>query len=73
MLAYSASGPAGSVSAETLADKSKQSFQEKVVVNRVEYSDGSIWQRRDWNFGALKASVARATATLRGREMCRGL
>jgi hypothetical protein len=71
--AFGASGPAGSVSAESLADKSKNSFQEKVVVNRVEYADGSIWQRRDWDFGAVRAAVARATAAPWGREMCRGL
>ena len=73
VLAFSPSGPSGTVSAETLADQSRNSFQEKVVINRVEYSDGSIWQRRDWNFAEVRASVARVTATPWGQEMCRGL
>ncbi|MDQ3745231.1 MAG: hypothetical protein M3444_12680 [Acidobacteriota bacterium] len=73
VLAFSPSGPSGTVSAETLADQSRNSFQEKVVINRVEYSDGSIWQRRDWNFAEVRASVARVTSTPWGQEMCRGL
>ena len=73
VLAFSPSGPNGTVSAETLADQARNSFQEKVVINRVEYSDGSIWQRRDWNFAEVRASVARVTSTPWGQEMCRGL
>ena len=73
VVAFSPSGPSGVVSAETLADKSRDSFSEKVVINRVEFSDGSIWQRKDWNFAEVKESVARATATPWGQEMCRGL
>jgi len=73
VLAFSPSGPGGAVSAESLAGQSRNSFQEKVVINRVEYSDGSIWQRKDWNFAEVRASVARATSTPWGQEMCRGL
>lgn len=73
VLAFSPSGPNGAVSAESLADKSRRAFQEEVVINRVEYSDGSIWQRGDWDFAEVKAAVARVTATPWGREMCRGL
>jgi hypothetical protein len=71
--AFSPSGPSGAVSAESLADKSGNAFQEKAVINRVEYADGSIWQRKGWNFAEVKSSVARATATPWGAEMCRGL
>ena len=71
--AFSPSGPSGAVSAESLADKSGNAFQGKAVINRVEYADGSIWQRKGWNFAEVKSSVARATATPWGAEMCRGL
>jgi hypothetical protein len=71
--AFSASGPGDVISAGTLASKSGNVFQEKIVINRVEYSDGSIWQRKDWNFAEVKSSVARAVATPWGTEMCRGL
>jgi hypothetical protein len=71
--AFSLSAPSGVISAGSLADKSASPFQERVVINRVEYTDGSIWQRKDWNFAEVRAAIARATGTPWGAEMCRGL
>jgi hypothetical protein len=70
---FSLSGPGDVISAESLADKSGKLFQEKVVINRVEYADGSIWQRKDWNFAEVRSGIARATGTPWGAEMCRGI
>jgi hypothetical protein len=70
---FSLSGPADVISVDSLGDKSKNLFQEGVVINRVEYSDGSIWQRKDWNFGEIRQSYQRALATPWGNEMCRAL
>jgi hypothetical protein len=61
------------VSVEALAKKSGETAEEKVLINRVEYADGSIWQRKDWNFGEVRLGYARAVATPWGTEMCRGL
>ncbi len=71
--AFSLSGPSDVINVKSLPDKSGDRFQEKVVINRVEYADGSIWQRRDWNFAEVKLTFARAVATPWGAEMCRGL
>ena len=71
--AFSLSGPRDVVSIEALAKKTGEAGEEKVVINRVEYADGSIWQRKDWNFGEVRLSYARAVATPWGTEMCRGL
>lgn len=71
--AFSMSGPINVISAESLSGKSGNPYQEKAVINRVEYADGTIWQRKGWNFAEVKASIARATATPWGSEMCRGL
>jgi hypothetical protein len=71
--AFSLSGPTDVISVNSLADKSKNPFQENVVINRVEYSDGSIWQRKDWNFGEIRLSYSRVLATPWGSEMCRAL
>lgn len=71
--AFSLSGPTEVVSVSTLADKSGEANQGQVVINRVEYADGSIWQRKDWKFGEVRLSYARAVATPWGNEMCRGL
>ncbi len=71
--AFSLSGPRDVVSVEALAKKSGDANEEKVVINRIEYADGSIWQRKDWNFGEVRLGYARAVATPWGTEMCRGL
>jgi len=71
--AFSASGPPDVVSVDSLAKKSADTGEEKVVINRVEYTDGSIWQRKDWKFGEVRLGYARAIATPWGAEMCRGL
>lgn len=69
--AFSLSGLHDVISVDTLSKKNPG--EEKVVINRVEYADGSIWQRKDWNFGEIRLSYARAVATPWGTEMCRGL
>ncbi len=73
LLAWSASGPNGAISAGSLANKAESPFRERVRINRIEYSDGTIWQRKDWNFAEVRAAVQRATSTPWGAEMCRGL
>lgn len=69
--AFSLSGPHDVVSVDTL--KKKSAGEELTVINRVEFADGSIWQRKDWSFGEIRLSFARAVATPWGAEMCRGL
>jgi len=71
--AFSLSGPSDVVSVAALAKNSGNAFQEKVIINRVEYSDGTIWQRKDWNFGEIRMAYRRAVGTPWGTEMCRGL
>lgn len=55
---FSLASPSEVVSVDTLANNSN-ALKEKVVINRVEYSDGTIWQRRDWNFQDIKLSYQR--------------
>jgi hypothetical protein len=73
ILSFSVSGPSNVVSAGSLASEAGPTFAERVVVNRVEYSDGTIWQRKGWNFTEVRESIKRATSTPWGAEMCRGL
>jgi len=73
LVAFSASRPSDVISVGGLANKSGDVFQESVVINRVEYADGSIWQRKDWNFGEIRLSYKRAVSTPWGSEVCRGL
>jgi hypothetical protein len=69
--AISLSGPSNVVSVETLASGSTR-FLERVLINRVEYADGSIWQRKDWDFAEIRVALKRALATP-WTEMCRAL
>jgi hypothetical protein len=71
--AFSVSGPSEVISVASLANDSANSSREKVLINRVEYSDGSIWQRKDWKFAEIKLTYERAIATPWGSEMCRAL
>lgn len=74
--AFSTLGPSDVISVASLANKTEKPenlFEEKVIINRVEYADGTIWQRKDWNFAEVKLGIARAIGTPWGTEMCRGL
>jgi len=72
--ASSFGGPANTVNAATLANKPDNPFQEKVVINRVEFADGTNWMRKDWNANEIKAGYQRAMATRwETNEMCRAL
>jgi len=71
--AVSLSGPTDSINAASPAPVANQ-FQEKVVINRVEFADGQSWMRKDWNSGEIKAAYERAMATpWSPNEMCRSL
>jgi hypothetical protein len=69
--AFSLSGPHDVVSVDTL--KKKTDGDELAVINRVEFADGSIWQRPEWNFGEIRLTFNHAVSTPWGAEMCRGL
>jgi len=71
LLASSLSGPSEVVSVGTLANNDKR-FLEQVLINRVEFADGSIWERKDWKFSEIRVALKRALATP-WTEMCREL
>lgn len=69
---FSLSGP-GVVNVNTLANKTENPFKEKILINRVEYADGSIWQRKGWNMGEVKSSYDRVLREQWTPGMCKGL
>jgi hypothetical protein len=72
--AFSQLGPSDVIDAASLANHSGgKLFTERVIVNRIEFSDGSILQRPEWKFGDLKKDIERATSTPWGGEVCRKL
>jgi len=71
--AFSLLAPGNSVNATPGAASSPSTVQEKAIINRVEYVDGTIWRRKDWNFGEIRQNYLRAVAAPWGKEMCRVL
>jgi hypothetical protein len=67
---FSLSGPSDVVNVKTLADNV---FKEDVLINRVEYSDGSIWQRKGWNLAEVKGSYERVLREQWVPGTCKGL
>ena len=69
--AFSLGGPSDVVNVKSLAKDSNKQFEEAVLINRVEFADGTFWQRKDWNLDEVKLTAkARETKNL---PMCRGL
>lgn len=46
---FSTLGPSNVISVASLSNKDGSLFEETVIINFVEFSDGSFWQRKDWN------------------------
>lgn len=70
---FSLSGPSDVVNVKTLADNAAKPFKEDVLINRVEFSDGSIWQRKGWNLAEVKASYDRVLREQWVPGTCKGL
>lgn len=70
---FSLSGPSDVVDVKTLADNSANPFKENVLINRVEYTDGSISQRKTWNMAEVKASYDRVLHEKWVPGTCKGL
>lgn len=70
---FSLLAPSEVIDAKSLAKSSDKLFDEKVQINRIEFSDGSILQRHTWKFDEVKSAVKRATESPWGKEICRAL
>jgi hypothetical protein len=68
---FTLNGPSGVISVGSLGNKATKSFDETVLINRVEYEDGSTWQRKDWNFDEVK--LTSKTPADSKTQVCRGL
>ena len=65
---FSTLGPSTVINVKNLSKGSGKEFNESVVIDRIEFADGSVWQRPDWN-----SEEAKSTATKRGNRsgICR--
>ena len=69
---FTLAAPSSVVSVKTLSKKSEPTFDEAVIINRVEFEDGSTWQRKDWNYDDVKLT-AKTVSNAKKQQMCRGL
>jgi hypothetical protein len=60
------------VNVKSLGNGPAKQFLEGVVINRVEFADGTFWQRQGWNINDLKLT-AKARSETRNLPTCRGL
>ena len=63
---FSTIGPGTVVNVKSLSQGPGKQFDESVVIDRIEFDDGSSWQRKDWNFeegkfGVTKRNVSSGT------------
>ena len=54
---FSTLGPSNVINVKDLAKGSGNQFEESVVIDRIEYADGSVWQRKEWNFDEAKLTA----------------
>ena len=69
---FSLIAPGGVVSVGTLKKKTNDEFDQTVIINRVEYDDGTVWQRKGWDFEAVKLTAKPVTGSNK-LQPCRGL
>jgi hypothetical protein len=70
---FSTLAPSETIDTESLARSPSDLFQEKAIVNRIEFSDGKVLQRGGWKYEDVQKAVERATSTPWGNETCRSL
>jgi len=68
--AFSLLGPSDVINADVGGEAK---LDEKVLVNRMEFADGAVLQRQNWNFAEIKEAFERATAAPWGKDTCRVL
>lgn len=70
---FTLSGPSDVVAVDSLAKKTDSPLKERVVINRLEFTDGTIWQRKGWHFSDVKLSIQRALSSPWVPDMCKAL
>jgi hypothetical protein len=67
---FSLSPPSNVVNVASLNGAAGDALSSKIVINRVDYADGSTWQRSDWSHPARAPYPADLYPDLRRRSKC---
>ena len=71
--AHSILGPSDVISMDSLKSPDEKLFDEKILLNRIEFTDGAILQRREWKLADVEASVKKLTSGSWGKDVCKML
>ena len=71
LFANSILAPSEVVSNASLSASGDKLFDEKVLINRIEFADGAILQRREWKMDEVKKGVDKVTSASWGRDICK--
>jgi hypothetical protein len=70
--AFSRLGPSEVIDVKSLGKNAGSQFEGEVRINRIEFSDGTFWQRKDWEISQHKLNE-KARAETKNLPVCRGL
>ncbi len=70
---FSTTGPSNVISVASLANKSGDLFKQTALIDFIEFTDGSLWQRKDWNSDAARRAFENRGPTERVSTQCIGL
>lgn len=68
---FSLVGPSEVVNVKTLDKSTNDKYRAAVFINRVEYADGTVWQRNGWSLDGFK--LLADTAPKLGNGVCRSM
>ena len=71
--AFSTFAPSEVIDAESLVKPTEKLFDENVIVNRIEFSDGTLRQRSNWKYEDVQKAVERLTSAPWTNDACRAL
>jgi len=54
---FSTLGPSNVIDIKNLAKGTGNQFEESILIHRIEYDGGLIWQRKDWDFDEAKLTA----------------
>jgi hypothetical protein len=56
---FSTLGPSPVINVKNLMKGSGKQFDESVIIDRIEFEDGSVWQRKDWSSEEARFAVTK--------------
>ena len=65
---FSTLGPGTVINVKDLKKRSGKEFDESVIIDRIEFEDGSLWQRKVWSFDEAKFALTKRDVK---SEICR--